>query len=94
MKSADGGCGYPAKAYHWSGGNTAEVDFVVQSGGGTVPMEVRAETKVKARSLAEYRKKYEPKYAVKTSMRMEINGAEVLNVPRYLVSCRKYLTKD
>ncbi len=74
------------KAYYWSSGNTAEVDFIVQSGAHIVPIEVKSEKNVKARSLAEYRKKYEPKCAVKTSMREETTGTEVLNIPLYLIS--------
>jgi len=73
-------------AYYWSSGNTAEVDFVIQSGADIVPIEVKSEKNVKARSLAEYRKKYEPKYAVKTSMKKETSGDEVLNVPLYMIS--------
>ena len=73
-------------AYYWSSGNTAEVDFVIQSGADIVPIEVKSEKNVKARSLAEYRKKYEPKYAVKTSMKSETSGDEVLNIPLYMIS--------
>ncbi len=73
-------------AYYWSSGNTAEVDFVIQSGADIVPIEVKSEKNVKARSLAEYRKKYEPKYAVKTSMKSETGGDEVLNIPLYMIS--------
>lgn len=73
-------------AYYWSSGNTAEVDFIIQSGAEIVPIEVKSEKNVKARSLAEYRKKYEPKYAVKTSMKNDVGGEEVLNIPLYMIS--------
>lgn len=73
-------------AYYWSSGNTAEVDFIVQSSTEIVPIEVKSEKNVKARSLAEYRKKYTPKYSVKTSMKHETDGEEVLNIPLYLIS--------
>ena len=73
-------------AYYWSSGNTAEVDFIIQSGTEIVPIEVKSERNVKARSLAEYRKKYTPKYSVKTSMKHETDGEEVLNIPLYLIS--------
>lgn len=76
-------------AYYWSSGNTAEVDFVIQSEADIVPIEVKSEKNVKARSLAEYRKKYEPKYAVKTSMKSETSGDEVLNIPLYMISQMK-----
>lgn len=72
--------------YYWVSGNTAEVDFVIQSGSNIVPIEVKSEKNVKARSLAEYRKKYQPKYSVKTSMKNDINGKELLNIPLYLIS--------
>ncbi len=73
-------------AYYWSSGNTAEVDFIIQSGAEIVPIEVKSEKNVKARSLAEYRKKYEPKYAIKTSMKNDTGGEEVLNIPLYMIS--------
>ena len=72
--------------YYWSSGNTAEVDFILQCASEIVPVEVKSERNVKARSLAEYRKKYSPKYAVKTSMKSDTNGEEVLNIPLYLIS--------
>lgn len=75
--------------YYWSSGNTAEVDFILQCAGEIVPIEVKSERNVKARSLAEYRKKYMPEYAVKTSMKPEISGEEVLNIPLYLISALK-----
>ena len=81
-------------AYYWSSGNTAEVDFVVQSGAEILPIEVKSEKNVKARSLAEYRKKYEPKYSVKTSMRVETDGKEVLNIPLYLISALENFVKE
>ena len=78
--------------YYWSSGNTAEVDFILQSSSEIVPVEVKSERNVKARSLAEYRKKYTPKYSVKTSMKNETNGEEVLNIPLYLISALERFT--
>ncbi len=74
------------KAYYWSSGNTAEVDFIIQCGAHIVPVEVKSEKNVKARSLAEYRKKYEPELAVKTSMKSDVGGEKVLNIPLYLIN--------
>lgn len=81
-------------AYYWSSGNTAEVDFIIQSGAEIVPIEVKSEKNVKARSLAEYRKKYQPKYSVKTSMRSDTSGEEVLNIPLYLISQMPCFVKE
>lgn len=78
--------------YYWSSGNTAEVDFVVQCGTEIIPIEVKSERNVKARSLSEYRKKYLPVHAVKTSMKPDADGEDVLSIPLYLISSlRKYL---
>lgn len=75
--------------YYWNSGNQAEVDFVIQSGSEIVPIEVKSEKNVKAKSLAEYRKKYVPKYSVKTSMKNDINGKDVINIPLYIISSIK-----
>lgn len=79
--------------YYWTSGNTAEVDFILQSGVEIVPIEVKSERNVKARSLAEYRKKYSPKYSVITSMKSETNGEEILNIPLYLISALSRFVK-
>lgn len=72
--------------YYWNSGNTAEVDFIVQSDISIIPIEVKAEQNVKARSLAEYRKKYAPPVSVKTSMKDDISGKEVRYIPLYLIA--------
>ena len=72
--------------YYWNSGNTAEVDFVIQSGSEIIPIEVKSEKNVKAKSLSVYRKKYHPNYAVKTSMKNDTSGKEILNIPLYIIS--------
>ena len=74
-----------ATPYYWVSGNSAEVDFIVQCGTHIVPIEVKAESNVKARSLAEYRKKYAPPVSVKTSMLDEVSRNEVRLIPLYLI---------
>ncbi len=72
--------------YYWSSGNMAEVDFVLQQGAEIIPIEVKSEKSVKSRSLAEYRKKYNPMYAVRTSMVPELTNATLLNIPLFMIS--------
>ena len=77
-------------SYYWSSGNTAEVDFIIQCDAEIVPIEVKAEQHLRARSLAEYRKKYTPEHAVKTSMRGEIStDNNILQIPLYMISALK-----
>ncbi|MBO4452876.1 MAG: ATP-binding protein [Clostridia bacterium] len=72
--------------YYWNSGNQAEVDFVIQNGGEIVPIEVKSEKNVKARSLAEYRKKYEPRHSAVVSMKKDIGRGAVLSVPLYMTA--------
>ncbi len=55
--------------YYWKSENSAEVDFVVQSGTDIVPIEVKSAENTKARSLAEYAKKYSPKRTIIASLK-------------------------
>ena len=71
--------------YYWNSGNQAEVDFIVQCDAHIVPIEVKSENNVRARSLAEYRKKYEPPESVKTSMKDDVSGDAVRYIPLYLI---------
>ena len=64
----------------------AEVDFVLQQGAEIIPVEVKSDKSVKSRSLAEYRKKYNPAYAVRTSMVPELTNATLLNIPLFMIS--------
>lgn len=80
--------------YYWSSGNTAEVDFVLQCRSDIVPIEVKSEKNVKARSLAEYRKKYGPRVSVKTSMKSDVGGGEVLDIPLYMIGYLKALCEN
>lgn len=77
--------------FYWKSGNIAEVDFVVQQGVNPIPVEVKSERNDKAKSLAEYRKKYTPAVSVKTSMNNVAVG-EVRHIPLYMLwQIEKYL---
>lgn len=71
--------------YYWKSGNTAEVDFIVQFEGKIVPIEVKASTNVKARSLGVYREKYKPELSVRTSMLNLKYDEGLLNIPLYML---------
>ncbi|MDR0446603.1 MAG: ATP-binding protein [Oscillospiraceae bacterium] len=77
--------------FYWRSANTAEVDFIVQHGVNAIPVEVKSERNDKAKSLAEYRRKYAPAVSVKTSMNNVAIG-EVRHVPLYMLwDLEKYL---
>jgi uncharacterized protein len=71
--------------FYWKSNNTAEVDFVAQFGVKVVPIEVKAGTNVKARSLSIYREKYQPELSVKASMvGLHFNDG-LLQIPLYML---------
>jgi len=68
--------------------STAEVDFVVQDEKGIVPIEVKAETNVKARSFKLFCKKYSPERALRTSMLPYREESWMTNIPLYAIESR------
>jgi len=75
---------YKTEQYYWKSGNTAEVDFIIYHNTRVVPVEVKSERNNKSKSLAEYRKKYNPEISVKTSM-SNVTYGEVRHIPLYLL---------
>ncbi len=74
---------FGVKAYYWKSQNSAEVDFVVQFEDQIVPIEVKSDQNAKARSLGEYRKKFQTPVAMIISGE-NVHGTEVKHVPWYL----------
>jgi predicted AAA+ superfamily ATPase len=75
--------------YYWSAaedGGKAEVDFVVQYSGNVIPIEVKAEENLKAKSLKAYCDKYNPGVVVRTSMSDFREEPWLVNVPLYAIS--------
>ena len=61
---------YEEELYYWTaeGSGKAEVDFVLQDGSHIIPVEVKADTASHARSLGQYRKRFNPEKHILTSM--------------------------
>jgi hypothetical protein len=70
---------------YWTSGNQAEVDFVFQFHDSILPLEVKAATNVRSRSLAVYREKYRPQMALRTSLMACKSEDGLLNIPLYLL---------
>ena len=81
--------------YYWSAvKSTGEVDFVVQAGGLSIPIEVKAEENLKAKSLASFCKTYGIRHAVRTSLSGYREESWLTNVPLYAISCLPGLSFD
>ena len=65
---------------------TAEVDFVLQRGQGVVPIEVKAEENLKAKSLKVYVEQFSPEQALRYSMADYREQDWMANVPLYACS--------
>lgn len=78
--------------YYWSApGSTAEIDFLFAHEGHVIPLEVKAETNLKAKSLMSYCRRYAPLLAVRCSMagysRQALEGGNtLLNLPLWGIS--------
>jgi hypothetical protein len=77
------------RSFFWKSGGIAEVDYVIQEGIDVIPIEVKSSKRVRSRSLTEYRKKYSPRIAVRTSLRDMSRHSdeygEVLEIPLWLI---------
>lgn len=70
--------------YYWTSGNTAEVEFILQESGNIIPIEVKAEKNVTAKSLTYYRKQYAPKLSIRLSLLNMRKDDDLLNIPLYM----------
>ncbi|MGI5880280.1 MAG: ATP-binding protein [Syntrophomonadaceae bacterium] len=72
------------EAYYWTNDRgTAEVDFIIDNGREVIPIEVKAETNLQAKSLKVYREKYNPQLSIRTSMADYKKEDWLLNMPLY-----------
>lgn len=71
--------------------SSGELDFIVQQGKYIVPIEVKAEENLQAKSLKAYCNKYEPEIAIRSSMSNYREQDWMTNVPLYALS--SYLRK-
>ncbi|MEH6304204.1 ATP-binding protein [Olivibacter sp. CPCC 100613] len=74
------------QVYYWSAQNArAEIDFLVQRSGEIIPIEVKAEENLQAKSLRVYYDKFQPKQAVRTSMSAYRKESWMENIPLYAI---------
>jgi len=72
---------------YWSAErSTAELDFLIQYSGEVIPVEVKSEENLQAKSLKTYCQKYSPKLAVRTSMSDFRQEDWMTNLPLYAIS--------
>lgn len=71
--------------YYTNDRGSCEVDFVVDSGEAVVPVEVKAEINLKAKSLKTYREKFNPRMSIRTAMTDYKKESSLINLPLYAI---------
>ncbi len=77
--------------YYTNDNGSCEVDFLVDTGDTIVPVEVKAEVNLRAKSLRMYVEKFSPDVAIRTSMQDYKKESWLVNLPLYAI---ENLTKE
>ena len=83
LKSAD-----DIPIYYWSNDSSrSEIDFVIQLGEYVIPVEVKAEKNLKAKSLNNFIQEYKSKKSVRTSLAdYKLNDNNLHDIPLYAIT--------
>lgn len=74
-------------SYYTNDSNRCEVDFLYQNESNIIPLEIKAEINLQAKSLRSYMEKFTPKYAVRASLAdYKINENGIIDIPLYYLS--------
>ena len=74
------------RVFYWSAEKAeAQVDFILQAGGRIIPLEVKAEENLRAKSLTSYRERYSPALSIRASMSDHRQEDWLLNIPLYRI---------
>lgn len=71
--------------YYTNDRSSCEVDFILDTGEQIIPVEVKAEVNLKAKSLRTYCEKYHPEISIRTSMADFKKEEWLINLPLYAV---------
>lgn len=72
--------------YYKNDQSSCEIDFVIDNGKLAVPVEVKAEENLRAKSLKVFRDKFKPEISVRTSMSDYRKEDWLVNLPLYAIS--------
>lgn len=79
--------------YYWQSNGIAEVDFLLYTKEGIIPLEVKAADNVQSKSLHVYMEKYKPQKGIRVSLRNfgYDKDKKIKSVPLYAIFCLKDL---
>lgn len=81
--------------WYWANDrNSAEIDFLIDTGADVIPIEVKAEINLQAKSLKTYREQFSPRIAVRTAMTDFKREEGLINLPLYAIGMIREVCKQ
>jgi len=77
--------------FYWKSDDTAEIDFVLQTGTNAIPVEVKKGVRTRSASIAIFVKKYKSPYAIRISQKNFGFQNNIRSVPFYAIFCLNIL---
>lgn len=75
------------QVFYWTAERAAaEVDFLIQQDSEAIPVEVKAETNLRAKSLKAFHERYQPRISIRASMADYHQEEWLLNIPLWAVN--------
>ncbi len=71
--------------YYTNDRGSCEIDFMLDNGEMVIPLEVKAEENLQAKSLKTFREKFSPEISVRTSMSEYRKEEWMINIPLYMI---------
>jgi len=72
----------------------AEIDFLTYDGNDIVPIEVKAEINLQAKSMKTYRERFRPAISIRTTVADHKKGGGLIDLPLYAIEGVGFCTKD
>ena len=86
---------YEIPIFYWSAeAGTAELDYLIQMEGKNIPIEVKANENLKAKSLKSFIQKYQTEINVRTSLSRYRREENLINIPLYMIGNLKHIIKN
>ena len=76
---------------YWKSENKAELDFLLQYQNTIIPVEVKSDENVRSKSLAFYRKAFNPELSIRYSLRNLKKDEGLINIPLFLADKTKMI---
>ena len=62
-----------------------EIDFLIDNGENVIPIEVKANINLKAKSLITFKEIYKPSVLIRTSLSKFMDKSDLKDIPLYLI---------